>query len=113
MMSSNPKTFTLEVTAEELVLIETLLVQARLHNDCSLLLLQRVHTLRHITFVAPPTPSSSVHAGGSASLSRSPTRFSPESAGSPLPVVDQMSAEEENTGWEMFACNQAQDAGEM
>jgi hypothetical protein len=105
----NPKTFTLEVTAEELVLIETAL-QARPHNDALLLLLQRVHALRPILFVTPPTPSSSVCAG-SASLSQSPTRFSSASPGSPLPVVaDQTSAEEENTDREMFACNQA---GEM
>ena len=110
-----PKTFTLEVTAEELVLIETALlglVQAREHNDALFLLLQRVHSLRPLPFVTPPTPTSSVRAG-SASLSQSPTRFSPESPGSsshttlasfgsPLPVVaDQTSAEEENLDWEM------------
>jgi hypothetical protein len=110
-----PKTVTLEVMAEELVLIETTLlglVQAREHNDALFLLLQRVHSLRPLPFVTPPTPTSCVCAG-SASLSQFPTRFSPESPGSsshtmlaslgsPLPIVaDQMFAEEENLDQEM------------
>ena len=100
----DPKTLTLEVTAEELVLLEHALlglVQVLEHNDALLLLLQRVHTLRPLPFVAPPTPSSSVRAGGG-SLSQSPTRFSPDSPasssmlaslGSPLPVVADQSNE--------------------
>ena len=119
----NPKTFTLEVTAEALVLIETALlglVQAREHNDALFLLLQRVRSLRPLPLVAPPMPSSSVCAG-SASLSQSPTRFSSESPGSsshttlaslgsPLPAVaaDQMSAEEENLVREMLGSDLAQ-----
>lgn len=100
----DPKTLTLEVTAEELVLLEHALlglVQVLEHNDALLLLLQRVHTLRPLPFVAPPTPSSSVRAGGG-SLSQSPTRFSPDSPasssmlaslGSPLSVVADQSNE--------------------
>lgn len=120
----NRKTFTLDVTAGDLVLIEDALlglVQVREHNDALILLLQRVHALRPLPspFVAPPTPTS-VRAG-SASLSPSLTRFSPDSPGStssssmltslgsPLPVVaDQTSAEEENLDWEM-----AQDPGDL
>jgi hypothetical protein len=101
----DPKTFTLEVTAEELVLLENALlglVQVLEHNDALFLLLQRVRTLRPLPFVAPPTPSSSVRAGGG-SLSQSPTRFSPDSPasssmlaslGSPLPVVADQSNDE-------------------
>jgi hypothetical protein len=103
----DPKSFTLKVTAEELVLVENALlalVQVQEHNDALFLLLQRVHTLRPLPFVAPPTPSSSVRAG-SASLSQSPTRFSPDSPasssmlaslGSPLPVVADQSHYDES-----------------
>jgi len=120
----NPKTFTLEVTAGDLVLLETLLqiglVQVPEHNDALILLLQRVRALRPLPFVAPPTPTS-VRAG---SASLSPTRFSPDtpgstssmlaSLGSPLPVVaDQTSAEAENLDWEMVGCDLAQGAGDL
>jgi hypothetical protein len=117
------KTFTLQVTAEELVLLETALlglVQVREHNDALSLLLQRVHTLCPPHFIAPPMPSSSICAG-SASLSPSPTRFSPDSPGSssmlasglPLSVAaDQTSAEEENLDQEMVGCDLAQSPGD-
>ena len=80
----DPKKFTLQVTAEELVLLETALlglVQVQEHNDALSLLLQRVHTLCPPHFATPPMPSSSI-CTGSASLSLSPTRFSPDSPGS-------------------------------
>jgi hypothetical protein len=107
----DPKTFTLEVTAEELVLIETALLgsaRAQEYNDALFSLLQRVHSLRPLPFAASPMPSSSICAG-STSLSQSLTRFLPESPGSsshttlaslglPLDVAaDQTSAEEENS----------------
>ncbi|KAJ8579871.1 hypothetical protein M405DRAFT_869895, partial [Rhizopogon salebrosus TDB-379] len=107
----DPKTFTLEVTAEELVLIEIALLgsaRAQEYNDALFSLLQRVHSLRPLPFAASPMPSSSICAG-STSLSQSLTRFLPESPGSsshttlaslglPLDVAaDQTSAEEENS----------------
>lgn len=123
----NPKTFTLDVIAGDLVLIEILiktallgLVQVQEHNDALILLLQRVCTLHPLPFVAPPMPT--LVRTSSASLSLSLIRFSPDSPGStssmltslgsPLPIVaDQMSSSEETLDWEMVGCDLAQGLG--